>query len=106
MLKQEIPKLGVLLRECQVSVGQPAKTLLGCATGIDAVQALSQPVEQPCFDGEHEIVEVVENIVERAGRVIDALGNFACGQSGQAVVVDYIGCRLNYEFTQLVGRMD
>ena len=62
----------------------------------------SQPIEKALFHGQDQFIEIVEDVIDRAGRIAHLAGDFAGRQAGQAVTVDQFGRGLHDQLAQFV----
>ena len=105
MLVEQVPELGPLLREYEIGADEAAQPVPGGPGGIGIGEPAGELIEQSRLDDEEQIVEIFEDVIERAGRIADAFGDLARRQAFKAVLLDDRGCRLDDQLAQLIGRV-
>ena len=105
MLEQQVPQPRLLMREGEVGLCQPSDPVARVAVRQHRRQTLVERVENAGLHMQHDVVQVLEHIVDGARRVFDAPGNFARGQAGKSLVLDNVLRGIENQLAQLLRRV-
>ena len=106
VLEQQVPQPRLLMREGEIGLRQPADPVGRVAgVGQHRAQPPVESVEHASLDVKHHIVEVLEHVVDGAGRILDAPCDLARRQAGQTLVLDNILRGIENQLAQLLRRV-
>src|SRR5690606_19409783 len=89
--------------EAQICSSDPVQLSIGGVFIWQLGQSLVERIEQQRFHLKHQIIEAVEKIIERAGRIADPPRDFSRGHSAQSALRDDIMRRPDDELAKLLG---
>ena len=105
MLVEQVPELGSFLGEDEIGADEAPQPVRGGAGGIGVGKPAGEFIEQSRLDDQEKIVEIFEDVIERARRIADAFGDLARGQAFKPVLLDDCSRRLDDQLAQLIGRV-
>jgi len=94
------------VRESEISLGQTPDAPIGIAVVAQhADQATVQRIEHARLDVQHHVVQVLEHVVDGAGRIADTPRDLAGRQSGEPLRLNNVLRSIENQLTQLLRRM-
>src|SRR5262245_27206196 len=105
VLQQEAPDSGVPIGEGDIGGAEAAQRVQPPSTLHGLSQSLVQIIHAAGLDMQEDVVEVVEHVVERAGRIADGTRNLAGGELANSPVLHDLSRLVEDQLAQLARRV-